>query len=385
MSSLKIVATGDLHFGNPRLDPECLYNELVTYFYPEVWKSQLVLINGDVYDQLTTVSSSANKFVSKFIHDLFMISASTGIQIRILHGTYSHDRDQLKIFNSLEIPNCRMKIINEIYCEEITDLRNGDDKSSDTLKILYIPDNLPYKKSSDVIEHIKKIYKVIGWDKCDVVLGHGTFAHTLPCDAEHGPSCMYTIDQFRDLIDEKDPVIMGHIHSPSHRSNVYYCGSFERMVHGEEEYKGFYTFTRTDGIWQAKFIKNPEATLFCTIYIPETDPDEASKHFITAVKEKFPKETGYVRVINSSPEIRTLLHRICVQTFPSLYYSSKSDADKDKLNIRIEDIALDTFEDIKPNVNNLGDLVYQYLEEKQLLGNVDKTTILDTVHSLIVN
>lgn len=384
MSSLKIVATGDLHFGNPRIDSELLYQKLVKYFFPEVWTSQLVLINGDVYDQLTTVSSSANKFVSKFIHDLFLISASTGIQIRILHGTYSHDRDQLKIFSSLDIPNCRMKIINEIYCEEITDLRNGDGKLTDTLKILYIPDNLPYKKSSDVIEHIKKIYKVIGWNKCDVVLGHGTFTHALPCSIEHGPACMYTIEQFKDLIDEQDPVIMGHIHSPSRSSNVFYCGSFDRMSHGEEQSKGFYTFTRDNNIWKSKFIKNPEAILFYTIDIPETTPDEASMHFINAVNEKFPKREGYVRVINKSPEIRTLLSRICAQTFPSITYSSKSN-DTDKLSIKIADISLDTFDDVEPNVNNLGDLVYQYLNDKQLLGQVTKETILDTVHSLITN
>ena len=64
---LKITAVGDLHFGNPRIKADQMYEKLKKYLYPEILTSHLVLLTGDTYDQLTTVSSSANKYVLMFI------------------------------------------------------------------------------------------------------------------------------------------------------------------------------------------------------------------------------------------------------------------------------------------------------------------------------
>lgn len=383
MAALKIVAAGDFHFGNPRIRPDELYEKIKKYFYPEVLKSHLVLLTGDTYDQLTTVNSQANKYVAMFIKDLFTMSAKFGIQVRILHGTYTHDRDQVSVCNSLMIPGTRAKIIDEIFAEEITDFKNEEGDVPGKLRILYIPDNLPYKKSEDVITHIRKVYSVVGWQKSDLVLGHGTFSHALPCDIEHGPACMYTIEQFSDIVEDNAPIIMGHIHTPSRKNNVYYCGSFDRMSHGEEEPKGFFTFSKENGIWNAKFIRDEDATLFTTVTVQEDTPDKAVDYFIKFVSENFPNKSGHVRVVNPLPEIRTLLHKICAQEFPSIIYTSKSNADKDKVSIKIADVSLDVFEDVKPNVHNLGDLVYQYLLEKDLLGPMTKEEVVESVHVLI--
>ena len=46
-------------------------------------------------------------------------------------------------------------------------------------------------------------------------------------------------------------------------------------------------------------------------------------------------------------------------------------------------MSLDVFEDVKPNVHNLGDLVYQYLLEKDLLGPMTKEEVVESVHVLI--
>lgn len=383
MGTLKIVAAGDFHFGNPRIKPDELYEKIKKYFYPEVLKSHLVLLTGDTYDQLTTVNSSANRYVAKFIKDLFTMSAKFGIQIRILHGTYTHDRDQVAIFNSLMLPDTRAKVIDEIYAEEISDFRNGNESITDKLRILYIPDNLPYKKSDDVIIHARKVFSLVGWQKADLVLGHGTFSHALPCDVEHGPACMYTIEQFEDITEENAPIVMGHIHTPSRKKNVYYCGSFERMSHGEEEPKGYFTFSRENDIWNAKFIRNEDATLFTTLTVQEDTPDKAASTFVKFVSENFPTKTGHIRVVNPLPEIRTLLNKVCLQEFPSIVYTSKSNADKDKVSIKIADVSLDVFDDVKPNVHNLGDLVYQFLSEKDLLGPMTKEEVVESVHVLI--
>lgn len=110
-NELKVVAAGDFHFGNPRLQGEDLYHRLRIYLYPELEHAQLLLLTGDIYNQLVTVSSNANYYVFRFIRDIFAISAQTGMQIRILHGTYSHDRDQVRSLGSLAFEKTRVKVI----------------------------------------------------------------------------------------------------------------------------------------------------------------------------------------------------------------------------------------------------------------------------------
>ena len=71
-STFKITAIGDLHFGNPKLKAEELYAKLFKHLYPELADTQLLLLTGDTYDQLTTVNSSANRYVLKFIQDRYV-------------------------------------------------------------------------------------------------------------------------------------------------------------------------------------------------------------------------------------------------------------------------------------------------------------------------
>ena len=380
---IKITAVGDLHFGNPRINPERLYQKLKKYLYPEILKSDLVFITGDTYDQLTTVSSSANKYVAMFIRDLFTMSRKLGIQIRVLHGTYTHDRDQVVIFNSFMSDGIEAKVIDEIFCEEIEVKNDQGDTPAQKLKVLYLPDNLPYKKSEDVIEHIRKVMRVIGWDKVDVMLGHGTFDHALNCAPEHLPPCTYTLQQFAEFVPSDGLIVMGHIHTPSKRQNCYYCGSFERMSHGEEEPKGFFTFDNNSGQWKGTFVEDKEANKFISIRPQGDDPEETIRDYIAQVKDKFPELKGAVRVLHNSSEIRQLLHTITIQQFPDLKYSSKSATDE-KMEIKIAGIALDTFDDVKPNVHNLGELVYQFLNEKSLLGDVTREDVVDRVHRAIL-
>lgn len=362
--SIKIVATGDLHFGNPKISSEKLYVTLTEFFYKEAQTSDLILLTGDLFDQIATVNSNANKYVSLFIRELFLFSARLGIPVRILHGTYSHDRNQLSVLEVLKLENTNAKIINEISCEEI----QLKDKK---FRILYIPDNLPYKKSSDVMTHIKKVMSVHGWKTVDIVLGHGTFDHALPVGPEHAPPCTYTRDQFNDILERNGIIIMGHIHIPSAKNGVYYCGSFERMSHGEEQPKGFCSFEYENEQWKHKFIENPSATLFVSIYPEGYSTDEIIVDFDKQIDNIFPEHKGYVRVLHNDPEVRALLSKVCNSKYPLLTYSSKARNDSDKPEIQITDIDLSTFEDIKPSRENLAELITQFLQDSDMLGDLD--------------
>ena len=381
---LKVVATSDLHFGNPRISPEALYQKLRHFLYPELKDCHLVILAGDIYDQLLTVGSKAHRYASLLVSDLFTISHNTGMQVRILHGTYTHDRDQLTVFETLALPQTRFKIVNKIDCEEISDFRSGLDTVNMKLKVGYLPDNLSYKRSEDVIDYLKRNMTCLGWTKLDVLIGHGTFAHVIRPDSGHKPPCLYEKEQFTNLV--AGPIIMGHIHTPSKSGKVHYCGSFERMSHGEEENKGYYVFTCDQKMqkgWKSRFVVNTLATPFITITPGDADIPELIKRFVAQLDESFPERRGFVRVVHKSPEVRSLLHKICVQQFPQLSYSSRSTGEIETTTIKVDEITLDLFDDVKPDINNLGTLVYQFLEENSLLNNVTKDELALRMNKVI--
>lgn len=382
---LKMVSVGDLHFGSPRIDASDLYRKLRKYLYPELKDAHLITVDGDIYDQLLMVNSKAYKFATMFIKDLFNLSALTGCQVRLLHGTFSHDRDQISIFESLAQPKTRFKIVNEISVEEIEGFQNGLDTVNCTLRLGYLPDNLSYRNAQDAVDHLKRAMTVCGYGTLDVVVGHGTFLHTVAPGTPHLPAITYTKEMFDDIV--RGIIVMGHIHTPSRKYNIYYCGSFERMSHGEEEDKGFYVFTRDQSGkegWRSRFVVNREATPFLTVTPEGKDIPEIIHNFIEYVNTHFPEKRGFVRVAHSDPEVRTTLHKVCAQQFDAISYSSKAlNTDDTEQALKVEDITLDIDDDVKPNKNNLGELIWKFLEEHNNTAEVTREEILSTTNSVI--
>lgn len=361
----KMVCVSDLHFGSPRIDAADLYSKLKMFLYPEVKDAHLVTIGGDLYDQLLTINSKAHKYAALFIHDLFVHSAKTGTEIRILHGTFSHDRDQLSIFNTFAFPETKYRIVNEIEVEEIPRFRCGLETIEMPLRIGYLPDNLAYTKSQEAVDHLRRAMDVVGYTQLDLIIGHGTFDYALPKEVSMHGSSAYTLDQLSSVV--AGPIVMGHIHTSSRKYNCYYTGSFERMAHGEEERKGFYVFTKdikNTGGWRAKFIENKFATPFVTITPKGTDISEITRDFVEQVKTKIPRLSGYVRAVHDQPEVRAVLHKVCAQQFPNITFSSKTSGElTGERQLKVDDIDLTTVDDIKPTRNNLEEIIWQFLTE----------------------
>lgn len=377
---IKVVATADLHFGNLRLDACSVYDKLRKYLYPQLQDAHLFIIAGDLLDMLVTVGSNAHYFASKFIKDVFTLSARTGMTVRLLSGTYTHDRDQLPVFKTLALPKTKFKIVDTIDCEVIQGFNSVNGYVDYDLAIGYLPDNLSYKDSADAIAHLKRIMECKGVSTLETIICHGTFEHIVrpgvPC-----PPCTYKIAQF-DFV--KGPIICGHIHTSSRKHNVYYCGSFDRMSHGEEENKGYYVFLDTDGSWKAKFVVDEDANKFITV-TPDEDMDisQCSKYFVEQVEKYIPSGIGCVRTVHKDAEVRAILRKICFNKFPNIVYSSKSIQLGDATSIHVEDITLDIFDDVKPDENNLGELAYKFLVEKQLDGGIPESAIVEKTKELI--
>lgn len=261
---LKFCLLTDLHIGHPRLSPQHLYNNLVKYLYPQLNADiDILFIGGDFFHTLLFFDSVIGYMASYVINELIQLSIRYDFKIRIVRGTYSHDRDQLKMFLAIKTDSSdRVKLYDTVSIEYISKL---------DLHILYIPDDLP---TTDGIGLIKKCLRDNQLDKVDVILGHGCFDHMLPIHMPHQPPNTYTYDMFKDMVN--GCIMFGHIHTSSLNRNIIGGGSFDRMTHGEEESKGFYTieYNKNDRIpCKYNFHCNKDAACFRTIDVSHFNDD----------------------------------------------------------------------------------------------------------------
>ena len=90
-----------------------------------------------------------------------------------------------------------------------------------------------------------------------------------------------------------------------------------------------------------------------------------------------------MRVVHHQQEVRVILHKVCAQQFPNLIFSSKGTGEAEATGLKIEDIGLESFDEVKPDRHNLGELICQFLEENDLKGKLTKTEILDKVKLIL--
>jgi DNA repair exonuclease SbcCD nuclease subunit len=314
-SPIKILSTSDWHLGHRRVSTYNLCMRLQTYLFPQLKTTHLLNIGGDVWDTLLSLCEDTN-IIEAFLIDLMRECDKYGVVVRVLLGTYSHDRSQSSLFPILH-DRCGftndLRYIDRVYLEEIKSLN---------LRILYLPDDLPYESSYDCMKQVEDLMDAQGWTYVDYVFGHGYFDHMLPTHIPRKPKCTFLVDQFKDIV--RRYVCMGHIHQCDYRENVFYNNSFDRLAHGEEDPKGFMSIIDHGDTAHLEFIENKEATKFYTIDLSGySDKDEIGKIYIDKVTQLFNGEHGHVRVVHPSSEIRVALQRITSSRFPKLAYSFK--------------------------------------------------------------
>lgn len=390
---LRITNIADLHYGHPRIDHSLMYQNLCNYFYPKVVESHIVFIAGDLCDTLLNMGSGHTMYLLRFIYDLMAISKKHGTKIRILQGTFSHDRNQASTFEAFvrDKSSCftgidetpiDMKVVSKISVEEISDFVHNGISHPDTLKVVYLPDSLPYKKGEEVVDKIKEIYQLVGWSKADLLIGHGTFDFALPPNIPL-PPCTYSTDMFEDIVDGQ--IVMGHIHTHYRSKNVSYTSSFERIAHNEEEPKGYLYLEKHKGDkWRIFFKENKGAVLFKTITPESNDPDEVVSYFIKKVESIFPDLIGYVRVVHHNPEIRSILNKVSATKFPNLIFTTKTtNTDKNTALKTIDDYFQDTSDLIIPTRDNLNELVYTHIKQHPVLSKISHSLNMSDVSIIL--
>ena len=210
----------DLHFG--AFNPQQQFNILKEQVLSKLWlipKLDIIVIDGDIFDHKVMSNSDATMYACSFVDQLVNIARAKNSTLVILHGTYSHDYDQLKIFyHYMQDKTVDVRVITNIQFEYIKGA-----------KILCIPEL--YGLDESIYRHM---FFESGW--YDEAFVHGTFKGAVYGD-NLGNGRLLTPEDFKYC---KGVVIAGHVHkSGCFNGFFYYCGCPYRWKFGEEEEKGF--------------------------------------------------------------------------------------------------------------------------------------------------
>lgn len=221
MDNLLIGAcTADLHFSafNPKEQYEILKNQFIDVI-SNLPRLDYIAVAGDIYDHKLMGNSDGLYYASLIIDEIVRIAKEKNSTVLLLHGTFSHDSDQLKNFyHYLNSPDLDIRIVTNIQFEMIKGAR-----------VLCIPELYGIEESVyDKYLHKSGYY--------DIAIMHGTFEGAVYGNTV-GNGRLFTIHDF-DMC--RGFMIGGHVHTPGcFKGYFYYTGSPYRWKFGEEEKKGY--------------------------------------------------------------------------------------------------------------------------------------------------
>jgi hypothetical protein len=369
MRRFKAIALADLHCGCPRLDPVHFTETIRKFVLPKIQADVThVFIAGDFFDLSVTMNSSASAAAMTVITELKNCCAGAGAKLRILRGTFTHDRNQSRHF-LLASPEFN-------YCTKLYDTLAIEYDEETKLNFLYMPDNLRY---SDIYEEVENLLKAHHLEKVDVVIHHGYFKHMLPPGIPV-PADSLDYDVFKKYY--SGCVLNGHVHTSSIYNNVVSIGSFDRFAYAEEEDKGFYIVTRSDdGLYSYEFVKNEDANPFWTINLQNFGPDTESA--IKYIQENWLDKLKASTDRNITPHVRILsddagmIEGICtfIGIQSPMTIVNRGIATKREQIIESAKLDLETLPKITPD--NLEELLIPILQKRS--ANVD----LARVHEVL--
>lgn len=219
----KIVSIADIHFG--KLDPKLEYDILNDQVLNRIdgLPFDIFLIAGDLFNHKELSNSEVVKYSHLFINRCIDICAANGATLVLLHGTYEHDANQLKMFYGLsKYSNCDIRIINHAKFEYIKGL-----------KILCIPEEYGMGE---------EYYKSLLRERYDLCFAHATYVGSIhgknKVDLNSRREPVFDMNCFKN---SRGPILSGHVHTAKcFNKHFYYHGSPIRSQFGEEEAKGFY-------------------------------------------------------------------------------------------------------------------------------------------------
>lgn len=288
--TLRVSCVSDIHLGNRNNKTRYIIANLDKYFSNDehLSKVDLILLAGDVFDDLLSLSGGDVQYIYAWVARLLRICARHNVMVRVLEGTPSHDRGQSECFtvvNDIHEKNngkrVNLKHVKELSIEHIEEF---------DLDVLYVPDEWCHTTEA-TLEQVRDLLAEKNLDKVDIACMHGQFSYQLPAHIPGIPR--HDENAYMDLV--RHLIYIGHIHVHSRNDKIIAQGSFDRISHGEEGPKGFVTsLIHPDGSNETTFVVNETARKYITVTCPYEDVEENLKVIDRAV-EDLPEES-FVRI-----------------------------------------------------------------------------------------
>lgn len=331
----KIVDGSDFHLGTRWVPPVQFRDNLIEHFYPRLTPDVFMLIlNGDFWHTQLTMNSEAGIYAGIIIDDILRICKQNKIYVRVLRGTFSHDRKQNQWFllrdgGKMEINGLPLvRVFSELEWESLpfNDIQ---------ISCLYVPDNLPY---TDLTEAIVEKLEALRLKKVDFMITHGYFEHLIPTGMKMPTQGLMYQNRLEPYVN--GCILNGHVHAPSIYRKVVTIGSFERFAHREEEAKGFVVidYDPVSFRWKYEFVENTNAILFLSIDLVDCiDFEEAlvrikkklSKHPIDELALK--RKSCHLRVVTDNVDLRHAAESFLKNEYPTFTVSTKNVKSQDLL------------------------------------------------------
>ena len=224
MRPLIQIHTADLHFG--AMDPKIQYDILMEQMINKIRPIQFdaFFINGDIFHHKFMSNSDVIMYASLFINEVVKLCIEKGATLVLLHGTFSHDADQLKLFyHYIGYTGLDIRIVETMRFENIKGTQ-----------ILCIPEE--YDKGHDY--YTEKLFYTQDYD---MAVLHGAIKGSIfRCDKRDLNSQKAPVFDINCFLRCSGPIICGHVHvAGCYQNHIYYSGSPLRWRFGEEEDKGF--------------------------------------------------------------------------------------------------------------------------------------------------
>lgn len=260
--TFKIAEISDIHFGNSRVSPVRIYEHLQEVLYPMFSSIRLLIINGDTFDTLLNMNSDAGLYVAMFIDDIINLAVFHHVYIRVVRGTFSHDRHQNRFFTVKDRGTHTLNGVDLVRVIDRITIEHFDEMNID---VLYCPDDQPHQ---DLTQAVIDVIESNHLQHVDLLCSHGYYEHLLPHGIPHIPHNTLSYQRLSKYV--TGYMLNGHVHRSSlYQNKVVSSGSFERMDHDNDQRPvGMWLLTakrhKKNLSWSIEFIENKMSPPFVT-------------------------------------------------------------------------------------------------------------------------
>jgi DNA repair exonuclease SbcCD nuclease subunit len=282
----RIAVASDLHLGHNKNPPEEMVVRLKNAFpwNAETAKLDVIALAGDVYDHLLNLPHNSVTIIDEWIIYMLRLCKAMDIQLWVLRGTPSHDRDQsarFEFWNRIMDIGCDLLYVDKLSIVYMPKFG---------INVLFVPDE--WTDSADkTLEEVHMLMRIQGISKVDYAIMHGQFEYQLPPVVK---AQKHSSEAYLKIVDKL--LFIGHVHLFSKHDRIIAQGSTDRISHGEEGPKGHVRATvRASDDYEIEFVETLDAKIFKSVHVRGLSFDESHEKVLAETAEL--PDGSHVRIV----------------------------------------------------------------------------------------